>query len=659
MKKLVNQFMSVIVVIVLTLLSYYGVYALPETQGQTIYYVSPTGNDGNNGSYTSPFRTIQKATNKTIAGDVIVLLGGSYTGSITVTETGTQDAPVTIRGEGARFDGGSLILKNSQWLVLESLAFYGGTNQVTLQNSHFITFHKNVFDFKTRGIYIQDYSSHILIEGNEFYQSCTVGKTWTQLKGSDCEGGAVYGSSYGGGTYHIRGNWVHDAFNGFIFSDDSEGLWMNSNVFIYDNRFDRIIDDPAEPEGDSFNFHVFGNTMTDTHRMVSLTTNGLGPVFVYNNVQITTGNPTGESSRLNSAFKIDLSDGFSNGVYIFNNTIVGENAANFYAYDMLSRFISSPLLIRNNVYVTNLKAFSSSPSGGSIDFDISKSNFGMTQPNGILGDPLLLPDGQLSKNSMAIGKSVQILIPIYFSVSKVIASGANLGAFQTIPVPAWSQPPNYPSQIPANVAGWPSSPVSVTAMPQPTNTTSPMPVSPTATAMLETPTSLPLPTNTPTSTFIAIPSEIATSVPLSPTPQAPIDTIEPTDTTDPMPPSETVYDDMNPAFAYSPDWTDVSKKKAYNGSYKQTSQNDAFVTFTFTGQSFSILYTTGPAFRDMEVYIDDVLVGRIDQRAEKAFQQRWDYSGQLEPGPHILKLVFDTKNKGNKTKGGFDAVIVR
>ena len=56
----------------------------------------------------------------------------------------------------------------------------------------------------------------------------------------------------------------------------------------------------------------------------------------------------------------------------------------------------------------------------------------------------------------------------------------------------------------------------------------------------------------------------------------------------------------------------------------------------------------------------DVLVGNISQRAwNQAFQQRWDYPGQLAPGPHTLKLVFVTPDKRNRTRGSLDAVIVR
>jgi hypothetical protein len=82
------------------------------------------------------------------------------------------------------------------------------------------------------------------------------------------------------------------------------------------------------------------------------------------------------------------------------------------------------------------------------------------------------------------------------------------------------------------------------------------------------------------------------------------------------------------------------------------------VAFTFTGTSFSILYTGGTGYRDMKVYVDDILAGTINQKLSvKTFKARWDYTGQLAPGAHTLKLVFSTSS--TTTKGSVDAVIVR
>ena len=153
MKKTMIKFISGVAALALALVSFQGVSASTSAsplQAASAYYVSPTGNDANIGTINAPFKTIQKATSKTAAGDTIILLAGTYTGATTVTEVGAPNTPIVIRGEGAVFNGGSLTFKNSQWLIIENLSFVGGTNQVTLQNSHYLAFRGNKFDFVTR-----------------------------------------------------------------------------------------------------------------------------------------------------------------------------------------------------------------------------------------------------------------------------------------------------------------------------------------------------------------------------------------------------------------------------------------------------------------------------------------------------------------------------
>ena len=199
-----------------------------------------------------------------------------------------------------------------------------------------------------------------------------------------------------------------------------------------------------------------------------------------------------------------------------------------------------------------------------------------------------------------------------------------------------------------------------TSMPSPTNTILAPSFTPTLTPvpLTATPTVSPAPVS-PTATVTAIlPTVTVDASPTSVQPTITLTSELPTTTSQPA--LETIYDDKDSAFVYSTGWEDVSKKQAYNGSYKLTTQNDSFATFTFTGQSFSVLYKGGPAFRKMNVYVDDVLVETINERTDtSSFQLRWDYAGQLVSGDHILKLVFVTPNTSNGTNGSIDAVIVR
>jgi hypothetical protein len=155
------------------------------------------------------------------------------------------------------------------------------------------------------------------------------------------------------------------------------------------------------------------------------------------------------------------------------------------------------------------------------------------------------------------------------------------------------------------------------------------------------------------------PTETAVPPTFTPTPEPPTATA----TALPIPtatPSELVFDDQDSAFVYSSGWQNIYRRAAYNGSFKETTTNGSSVTLNFTGQAFSILYKTGREYRAMDVYVDNVLVGSINERDwTQLYQRRWDYPGQLAAGTHTLKLVFVTDNTSNKTKGSLDAVIVR
>jgi hypothetical protein len=420
-------------------------------------YISPTGTNAGSCPITAPCKTLTYALTKAVAGDIIHLADGTYPAESSVTGNGVQGKPITIVGAGAVLKG--LTIQNSSWLVFDGLTFTNTrADSVDLINKNqFIVFRNNHFNYLTRGIYIHGYSSHILVENNDFTQSCSIGKTWTQLKGSTCEGGAVYGSSYGGGSYTIRFNTIHEVFNGFLFVDDSAGQWMNSNVFIYGNQFTNVIDDPFEPEGDSFNIHFYDNTLTETHRLASLTTAGLGPVFVYGNYQHVDGNPTGEAARSNSALKLDTVTGFTNGAWVFNNTVDGFDASNFYFGDLQSSASLKRLTTRNNV-ISVARVMNSAPTigtGASLDWDVSKTSFGFIEPHGLVADPRINQDGTLQAGSPAIGRSAEVSIPVYFVGGIAVASGQDAGAFAVFGDPVWVIPPGgYPAAVVPHIENW-------------------------------------------------------------------------------------------------------------------------------------------------------------------------------------------------------------
>jgi hypothetical protein len=89
-----------------------------ETSGN-VYYVSTSGSDAASGAVSAPWRTIKKAVNTVVAGDTVLIRGGTYTedirtgagGSITVA-AGTKSAPITLRN----YPGEAPLLQGLLWL---------------------------------------------------------------------------------------------------------------------------------------------------------------------------------------------------------------------------------------------------------------------------------------------------------------------------------------------------------------------------------------------------------------------------------------------------------------------------------------------------------------------------------------------------------------
>ena len=248
MNKIFYWLLGVLLTVTLMLGSFIDVYASNANTTNQTYYVSPIGSDSNNCSLEAPCASVGAIAAQ--PGDTITLLAGSYNGQMDISLKGTQSAPIRISGSGAILNGGSVMLADSEWLIFENLTFKNAPTSFDVKTSHYITWRDNVFDYITSGLYIREHSSYLLIENNEFYQSCLFRRPWMQINDATCEGSAVFGSSYNSGPYLIRNNYIHDVFNSFLFTDDVTGEWMDVNVFIYNNRFEHIINNPEKPEED-------------------------------------------------------------------------------------------------------------------------------------------------------------------------------------------------------------------------------------------------------------------------------------------------------------------------------------------------------------------------------------------------------------------------
>ena len=61
-------------------------------------HVSKLGNDSNNGSAASPYKTVTKAANVAVAGDVVIIHAGTYEELLSPVNSGTAGNPITFKG---------------------------------------------------------------------------------------------------------------------------------------------------------------------------------------------------------------------------------------------------------------------------------------------------------------------------------------------------------------------------------------------------------------------------------------------------------------------------------------------------------------------------------------------------------------------------------
>jgi len=96
---------------------------LSMTGTATTYFVSPSGNDGSNGtSISQAFQTIQRAADIVQAGDTVEILAGTYREQVTIPRSGTSSAPIVFRAyqdEEVIISAGDLV---TSWTAVSGMA---------------------------------------------------------------------------------------------------------------------------------------------------------------------------------------------------------------------------------------------------------------------------------------------------------------------------------------------------------------------------------------------------------------------------------------------------------------------------------------------------------------------------------------------------------
>jgi parallel beta-helix repeat protein len=162
----------------------------PPPPSGTNYYVSPSGADGNDGSQSHPWLTIQRAANVAKAGATVHVAPGSYTGAITTQTSGTVTARIRFVSDA---QWGATIRAGSVDIVWTNLGDYVDIEGFDIAGSTADT---------CNGII--NYASYVRIVGNDVHD---VGHDTTAcVFGS----GIVNHQNRAGQDDDVIGNAVHD-----------------------------------------------------------------------------------------------------------------------------------------------------------------------------------------------------------------------------------------------------------------------------------------------------------------------------------------------------------------------------------------------------------------------------------------------------------------
>lgn len=291
-------------------------YVLFVPLNATKYYVSPAGNDLNNGiSLPNAFRTLQKAANIVKAGDTVLVSDSTYVG-FDLRSSGTSAAPITFIANGSNViinrrnaitpDG--INIENANWVVIDGFKVINQpragiraalANHITVRNNKCLgnqrwgiftgftdyftaEFNECANSAVEHGIYVSNSSDSAIIRYNRSHDNRAAG---LHLNGDISQGGdginhapqvygnVLYNNGLGGGSA--------------INMDGNQNALIYNNV-LYNNFATGIALFQIDGGGPSTGARIYHNTIVQasTGRWAILIVDGAANATIKNNIVI-------------------------------------------------------------------------------------------------------------------------------------------------------------------------------------------------------------------------------------------------------------------------------------------------------------------------------------------------------------------------------------
>ncbi len=235
------------------------------------YYVSTTGNNGWEGTFGAPLRTLKEAINRAVPGDVIVVRTGTYTGewssdpTVTINKPGSPSRWIAIRnypGENpvlqartATFQNVA-VLHNAEYIEIRGLTVRGNVAQIDYDEAFANRNTVNGF-YNANGIGIDsrfntgsnsvpaptnNRAHHIRLIGNTVYENCGAGLSALESDYITFAGNVVHSNSWwtryassGMSIFHAWDLHAGDGYRNFVIANKTYSNrcfipWMRNRV---------------------------------------------------------------------------------------------------------------------------------------------------------------------------------------------------------------------------------------------------------------------------------------------------------------------------------------------------------------------------------------------------------------------------------------------
>jgi len=226
------------------------------TIDSTVYYVSPIGNDSNNGtSETTAFKTLAHAFQTVHPGGSIFILPGTYSESLGVMNCGNASASILISGlngipilDGMNAKAISFFCENCTNLQFRNLEIKNFTDigigasycsemvfrdLIIHENGHSVQLKD--WELEGYGIHVEE-SEDVQILENEVYRNGPE----PQINPDYLMGTGI--NTYSNRNVLIRKNISHNNIGGGILVEDSFDVLVDSNE-VYENDLDATVDE--------------------------------------------------------------------------------------------------------------------------------------------------------------------------------------------------------------------------------------------------------------------------------------------------------------------------------------------------------------------------------------------------------------------------------